>query len=218
MDIVIPYRRSNSDELIYALRSLKHARHGKVFVIGDVPNLQNITHIPYRQGSDIAKNTHNILNIACNTPEISENFIWMHDDMYFMKPVYRIPIFHRGSYEEILEKYGHRYNYYINRMQKTNSKLKEMGIEKPLCYEVHVPFVVNKKKWLELDIPDGYNKLSMYGNLCRLGGAKTKDVKVRQKDWIPKGAFASSYEATFKTNSLGNLIRDMFLERSIYEK
>lgn len=218
MDIVIPYRRTRSNELIYALRSLKNISHGKVFIIGDNPNLQNITHIPFRQSRDIATNTYGILNLACSTEEISDNFIWMADDMYFMKKIWQIPVLHRGSYDEIIESYENRkYNFYVQRMIKTNNKLKEMGIEKPLCYEVHVPFVINKKKWNALQIPNGYNKLSMYGNLCKLGGAKTKDVKVRAKDWIPKGAFASSYDNTFRSNSLGSLVREMFPEKSEYE-
>lgn len=219
MDIVIPYRRSRSEELIYTLRSLKNVQHGEVFIIGDDPNLQNIHHIPYRQTSDIAYNTHTILNIACSTPEISENFIWMADDMYFMKPVQTIPVLHRGAYDDIIASYSHRlHNFYVNRMIKTNEKLKSMGIEKPLCYEVHAPFVINKSKWNKLEIPGDYNKLSMYGNLCNLGGTKTKDVKVRSKDWVPKGCFASSYDNTFRTNRLGKLIREIFPEKSEYER
>lgn len=219
MDIVIPYRRSRSDELIYALRSLKNFKHGKVYIIGDDPNLQNIIHIPFRQTSDIAHNTKAILDLACNTPEISENFVWMADDMYFMRRVWRIPVLHRGTYDEVLERYTNRpYNFYVHRMRRTNETLKKMGVENPLCYELHVPFVINKQKWLELNIPKDLNKLSMYGNLCKIGGTKTEDVKVRQKDWIPQGPFASSHERTFGTNSLGKKVRELFPERSIYEK
>lgn len=218
MDIVIPYRRNNSAELVYALRSLKNIHHDRVYVIGDNPNLNNIIYVPYKQTGDIARNTHSILNIACGIQEISEDFIWMADDMYFMKKTDRIPVLHRGHYDEILDKYSTRpINFYINRMIRTNEKLKQMGIEKPLCYEVHAPFVINKKRWIDLSIPDTYNKLSMYGNLSDLGGIKTKDVKVRQKDWIPEGAFASSYDRTFGTNSLGKKVREMFSEESEYE-
>lgn len=221
MDIVIPYRKSRSDELIYTLRSLKNIRHDKVYIIGDNPNLQNIMYIPYTQTSDIAKNTLNILNLACDTPDISENFIWMHDDMYFMGRIYSIPILHRGTYDEILESYeNRRYNFYVQRMIATNEKLKSMGIDKPLCYEVHAPFVISKKKWHKVSehIAPEFNKLSMYGNLCSIGGAKTKDVKVRQKNWIPQGNFASSYDATFGTNNLGKLVRERFSKRSEYER
>lgn len=229
MDIVVPYRQSRSEELRYALRSLKNVPHSRVFIIGDRPSFVSgkVIHIPYRQGSDIAKNTLNILNLAVDVPEVSDNFIWMADDMYFMQKVYRIPVLHRGSYDDVLAKYeNRRFNYYVQRQIKTNEKLKSIGINNPLCYEIHVPFVINKKKWMSVreHITPEFNKLSMYGNLCNIGGTKPKyknsnfDVKVRQKDWIPDGAFASSHDATFGTNSLGKLVRERFSERSEYEK
>lgn len=218
MDIVIPYRNSRSDELIYTLRSLQNVQHGRIYIIGNNPGLQNIVHIPAIQTSDVARNTHNILNLACRLPDISDDFIWMADDMYFMEKIDNIPVLHKGTYDELLEKYGLRNNFYINRAIKTNDHLKSLGIKSPLCYETHAPFVINKKKWRELNISAEYNKLSMYGNQCSLGGTKTEDVKVRQKDRIPNGPFASSYDVTFNTNSLGKLIREMFPERSIYEK
>lgn len=219
-DIVIPYKRNRSNELVYALRSLKNLPHGKVFVIGDNPNL-NVNHIPYRQGFDIAKNTLSILNLAVDTPEISDDFIWMADDMYIMQSIRKIPTLHRGSYDDLIEKYAARHhNFYVQRMIKTNKILKELGVKSPLCYELHIPVTINKKKWLRVSehITQDLNKLSMYANLNNLGGTKTKDVKVRKKDWIPKGSFASSHERTFDTNSLGRKVRDMFGERSEYEK
>lgn len=219
-DVVIPYRRSRSEELIYALRSLRNVPHGDVWVIGDDPNL-NVKHIPYRQMHDIAKNTLEILDIAVDTPEISDNFIWMADDAYIMQPIRSIPVLHRGTYDRVIERHQARvYNYYVQRMIRTNAKLKELGIQSPLCYELHVPFVISKKKWLQVreHITPALNKLSMYGNLCKIGGTKTKDVKVRQKDWIPQGPFASSHERTFGTNSLGKKVRELFPERSIHEK
>lgn len=223
MDVVIPYRRNRSDELVYALRSLKNIRHSKVFIIGDRPDFisDKVIHIRYRQTSDIAKNTLNIINLAVETTKVSEEFIWLHDDTYFMQPIRNIPILHRGTYDEVLEKYKkRRFNYYVQRQIRTNARLKSLGIENPLCYELHVPVVINKSKWRKVSehIVPQFNKISMYANLNNLGGTKTKDVKVRQKDWIPMGAFASSYERTFGTNSLGKKVRELFSERSIYEK
>lgn len=223
MDVVIPYRRTRSDELVYALRSLKNIRHNKVFIIGDRPYFisDKVIHIRYRQTYDIAKNTLNIINLAVETTKVSEEFIWLHDDTYFMQPIRKIPILHRGTYDEVLEKYqNRRFNYYVQRQIRTNARLKDLGIENPLCYELHVPFVISKKRWLEVReyITPDLNKLSMYGNLCKIGGTKTRDVKVRQKDWVPEGVFASSHERTFGTNSLGKKVRELFPERSIYEK
>ena len=216
--VVIPYKTSRSQELIYTLRGLKNIPHGEVFIIGDDPDLQNVTHIRYYQSSDVAKNTHAILNIACNTPEITDDFIWIADDMYILEKLNKLPVLHRGTYDEVIASYGRKTNYYIYRMQQTNDYLKSLDIENPLCYELHVPFMINKKKWLEINPPVEYNKLSVYGNLANIGGIKSKDVKVRTKDWIPTGAFASSHESTFNRNQIGKIIKEKFTEKSIYEK
>src|SRR5688572_8712696 len=105
MDVVIPYRQSPSQELIYALRSLKNIPHGRVFVIGDDPRLSDkVTHVPYRQTMDIALNTLTIMNMAASHPGISEDFIWMHDDVFVMRKVH-VSTHHRGRYAGILEAY-----------------------------------------------------------------------------------------------------------------
>src|SRR5690606_39282693 len=123
---------------------------------------------------------------------------------YCIIPNIKIHTKHSGTYEETIDKHQNRmFNYYVRRQVQTNEKLKSMGIANPLCYELHIPFTINKKKWLSVreHITPALNKMSMYGNLCSIGGTKTKDVKVRTKDWIPEGAFASSHDTTFRTNS-----------------
>lgn len=220
--IVIPYRKSSSDELIYCLRSLKNIRHGKVFIIGDKPegiNLEKVTYIYYPQTSDIAKNTHEILTLACNTEEVTDNFIWQADDMYYLRKIYHLPVFHRGYYDDLLGKYAYRVsNFYVKRARDTNAYLKSLGIEKPFSYEVHIPFMINKQKWLDLNLEPKYNKLSVYGNVYNIGGYKLQhDVKVRTRDWVPSGSFASSYDATFGSNSLGKKVKGLFPDRSQYE-
>lgn len=220
-DVVIPYKRSRSDEIVYALRSLKNIKHGDVWVIGDHPKLK-VKHIPLIQSIDVALNTYRALGLAVNNPDISDEFIFMHDDMFIMKPIEDIPVHHRGYYRDVIGKYQgkHIRNYYTRRMQKTYQVLQKLGIDDPLCYELHIPFVISKSKWKKVAqyITPELNKLSMYGNLCSIGGTKIKDVKVRTKDWIPQGAFASSHDTTFRTNSLGKLVRELFPDMSEYEK
>lgn len=221
MDIVVPYRRSMSNELIYMLRSLKNVPHGKVFVIGDNPNM-NVNHIPFFQTHDVGHNTLAIMNLACEHPDISEDFIWMPDDVFIMKNITKIPTHHRGRYEHILEsyKYAHKHNFYINRMQKTYNHMLMLGVKDPLCYELHMPFVINKQKWNDIKrfVKRDHNKLSMYGNLNNIGGTKIKDCKVRKRDWVPNGTFISTHDSTFGSNASGEVIRSTFSERSEYEK
>lgn len=223
MDIVVPYRKSMSNEIVYMMRSLKNLPHHNVYVFGDDPELSNkVIHVPYKQTIDISLNTLTIVNMACADQRVSNNFIFMHDDFYIMNKVYQIPTFHRGSYKSILERYQIRRKrgFYVLRMERTYKKLISMGVTDPLCYELHIPFVINKKKWESVSrhITKDLNKLSMYGNLNKLGGTQISDVKVHSRDKIPNGNFISTHDTTFGTNQVGKLIRDKFSVRCKYER
>lgn len=220
MDCVIPYKTSFSDEIKYCLRSLKNVPHGEVFVIGDKPKL-NVKHIAYEQTVDIASNTLNIINLAVESEDISEDFIYIHDDMYILNPIKRIPVHHRGLYKAIIGSYERRgvNNFYVQRMRKTYNKLLMLGIKEPICYELHIPFVINKTKWRNVaqHITPSLNKLSMYGNLNHIGGSYIQDVKVRTRDWMPQGNFVSTHDTTFNVNRAGRKIAELFYEKSEYE-
>lgn len=221
MDIVIPYIYTRSDELIYVLRSLKNIPHRNVYIIGDKPRFQlkNITYFYQEQTHNPALNTNTILTKICETEEISDDFIWLADDIYFLKPIKEIPTLHRGLYKDIVEKNKKlRPNFYRKRIEATYKYLLDRGIKDPLCYELHTPFVINKQKWLELDLSPEYNKRSVYGNIYNIGGTETKDVKVRTKDWIPQGLFASSHDGVFDNQRFGDYIRDKFKNKGYYEK
>lgn len=221
MDVVYLYRTSYSEELKYSLRSLKNLPHDNVYIAGDKTEF-NVKHIEVQQTRDIALNTFNQINEAVEDPEVSEDFILMHDDQFIMKPIKHLPVYHRGQLLEVLAAYKsrRRKNYYITRMHRTYNKLLQMGISKPLCYEMHIPFVINKQKWTAIAqlVKGSYNKLSMYGNINNIGGTKTIDVKVRRKEWVPQGKFASTDDATFGTNNIGKLIKNTFKEAGPHER
>jgi len=223
IDIVIPYRSSPSNELLYSLRSIdKNLPHKDIYIIGHkYKGLKDVNFVPFNQSVDVGRNTFNILHLAIKNPDISEKFIWTHDDIFIMNRRLNIPVYHRGFMRDILDEYKSKskYNYYVRRMQNTYKKLVSMGISNPLCYELHVPFIITKKKWLDVSqyITHDLNKLTMYANLNNLGGVKTKDVKVRNKDKLPSGGFISTHDATFGSNSAGALIRDKFKEKCRYE-
>lgn len=221
--MVIPYRVSMSDELIYTLRSLKNVSHGQVFIIGDKPKLSDkVINLFYKQTSDIAQNTLNIINIACTDDRVAENFYWWPDDTYLLRPLKTIPPMHRGPLSAIVDTYRQkgRFNYYTQRMNKTYNRLVAMGVETPLCYELHIPFLINKNKWNQYSkyITKELNKLTMYGNLNKIGGQRMSDVKVRRKDIPTKGYFVSTHDATFGSNETGRKIRELFPDRSVYER
>lgn len=222
-DVVIPYKKSRTDELRYVLRSLKNIPHGKVFIIGDKPDfVDNVIYIPFKQTIDIASNTLNILNLAVDNADISGSFYWIPDDVFIMNLIDHLGVFHRGTYDRVIGRYTSRgkLNYYIKRMIDTRDKLISLGVDNPLCYELHIPLLIDKSKWIKIreHITPNLNKISMYSNLNNLGGSMMKDVKVRTNDWIPSGDFISTYDGTFNINSAGKLIRETFNEKGQYEK
>lgn len=222
MDVVIAYRQSFSEELVYMLRSLQNLPHDRVYIIGDRPRVSGkVIHLPYKQTADLAHNTLTIMNMACEDAEISDDFIWIPDDVFIMQKLTKLSVYHRGKYADIIKEYkkkGKR-NYYTERMQRTYNHLLMLGVEDPLCYELHVPFVINKEKWnsIKPHVKKDHNKLSMYGNLNDIGGTKARDVKVRRDSPYPTGHFVSTHDSTFGSNKIGKMIRDKFPERSIYE-
>lgn len=219
-DIVIPYRKSYSDELRYTLRSLQNIPHRDVYIIGDKTKFR-VNHVYYTQTVNTAKNTLSIIDLAVNTPDISEDFIYMHDDMYILKPITRLEVHHRGLYVDIINNYQQRdiYNFYVERMRRTYNKLLQLEIKQPLCYELHIPFMINKTKWraVRSNLTPQLNKLSMYGNLNHIGGTTMPDVKVRTKNYIPDDTFISTHDASFNTGYAGQYIKELFNKPYKYE-
>lgn len=98
IDIVIPYilGPDNGLELKYALRSFEKyfKDEYKICLIGDIPDwCVNVYHIPQPPIEDNMpfvrfRDTLSKLHTACNTPEISPDFIYSYDDIYLLKDIY----------------------------------------------------------------------------------------------------------------------------------
>jgi len=220
-DVVIPYRLSRSGELNYTLRSLKNLAHRNVFIIGDYPSgLRGIEYIPYYQSHNVAKNTLEILKIALDNENISDDFIWMHDDMMILRPIRKIPIYHMGSYEQVIENTKQN-NFYKKIKVNTFNLLKEHGVQDPLFFDVHTPFVFNKTKLSQAIhlMNDKVNKISLYANLNGLEGKRIpQDVKVRGLKTYYHDTFVSTHDASFGVGETGKRIREIFKEKSKYER
>lgn len=92
MDIMYPLggksKWGDDWELRYSLRSLKFVKHDKVFIVGRKPDwIKNALCIPLNIKYACNKDANMIQKIiyAC-TLDISEQFIRMSDDQYFLKP------------------------------------------------------------------------------------------------------------------------------------
>lgn len=232
MDIV--YTLSNKydgEELRYSLRSLENIPHDKVFLVGGCPKwAKNIIHIPTSQTGTKYKNTTNNLKSACNDPRVSSNFIFMNDDFFILGPI-KSPTkelnLHNGTVQSVLDIKLKKYKDgtpYFRGMAQTKEFLQGLGIADPLSYELHIPFIFNKKKVLKMyELPGVekipcFHKRTVYGNLYLNGGEYIKDVKFFMYDgFLPKklGKFISCDDMGFY--NLSNFLITKFTKKSIYE-
>ena len=231
MDIV--YTLSNNydrEELKYSLRSLANLPHGRVFFVGGCPTwVQGVTHIPTVQNGTKYKNTTHNLITACNDPRISANFILFNDDFFVLEPI-KAPTkelnLYNGTVQSVLDKLNERYDTptpYMSGMSQTKEFLAILGVTDPKSYELHIPFVLNKKKFLKIfDLPGVseipcFHKRTVYGNLYLNGGTNTPDVKVFIRDgFMPNpGKFLSCDNAGFSI--VYNYLQTRFPHKSQYE-
>lgn len=231
MDIVYTLaKKYTGEELKYSLRSLQNIPHDKVFFVGGCPRgYKNIIHIPTEQTGTKWENVPNNLRIACQDERLSANFILMNDDFFILEPI-KTPTKELNLYNGTLQS---QYDYlvkingcenYKRGIKETRELIEAQGVADPLSYELHTPFIFNKKKYLKMLEIDGVEQLnclqirSLYGNLNLKGGTSQKDVKVFIRDgFIPKnvGKFLSCDDAGFYI--LYNLLFSKFPNKSIYE-
>lgn len=186
MDWVIPVRVGEpAEELRYALRSIAaHVPHDRVWLVGYRPSwVRGVRHVPTRQLGSKYQNTTLAVRVACEHPEISDPFILANDDMFILRPISEVPVLHRGPVRDVEAYYeARRSGKYLRGMRETRALLAELGRPDPLSYELHVPLPVSKAGMLRaLDLGrrlDVLHKRSMYGNLSRIGGEQTADVKL----------------------------------------
>ncbi len=165
---------------------------------------------------------------ACQNKDLSKDFILMNDDFFIMKPIESIPTYHRGSVDNIIEEYlAKGSKHYVNGMVQTKELCAKCGINNPLSYELHVPMILNKDKFLRaykmrknlMNHMDSFHKRTFYGNLYKIGGEQIEDCKVFKTDmkWKKTFPFLSTSDATFEYGEVGKWIREQFTKPSIYE-
>lgn len=234
MDIVYTVRPGESnEELRYSLRSLckNFPNHGRVFILGYCPSwVTNVVKVTRVQNESLKYKRvgANFMKLYTET-DVTEKFVTMNDDFFFMKPIEEIPVYYTGTLQERLLLYE-RIKFkgpYIAGMRETLEKLQELGIKEPLNYDLHVPMVREVSKCLEVrKISDGMafpHGRTLYGNLFKIGGEKHRDVKIISRthsglsslyrnDWL----FLSTSDNSFM-GSVGRFIRREFSEKCKYE-
>ncbi len=227
-DIVVPVRQEAiAAQLRYALRSwVANLPHRRVWIAGYRPSwLTGVHHLPVPQNGTKYRNTTLAVRMACEHPDVSDEFLLCNDDFFVMQRVDRMPVLHRGPVREVLEHYtrrGHN-GRYVHGMRTTLDLLAGLGFEEPLSYELHVPLPVTKSGMLHaLDVGAGLDvlhKRTAYGVLNQLGGDRIDDVKVLTRNAFPQGSgFLSTMPDTFAAGAVGRHIRAAFPRPCRYER
>lgn len=226
-----------NNEIRYSLRSVHKYFTGfnKVVIIGHKPSfLTNVLHIKCpdaHPGSTVFKERnicHKILR-ACAEGQISDRFLFMNDDYFFMRPVdvKSFPVYHKGKLED---SFGDkkRDNPYRHSLRNTYNILKALDCP-TLHYDSHVPIIYHKKKFIwamgnvNWDVEYGYTIKSLYANQCGLGGEYLEDCKLGKKLTIEKimekidGRFIFSIGDPAINDDLKLLLQNFYPTPSPYE-
>lgn len=233
MDVVYATKEAkHNEELIYSLRSLSNFPHDNVYIVGGKPRkVKHTTHLTrYQKLLPKDRNVELNLKIAAEDPNLSEEFLFMNDDFFFVRPVYTMPYLHRGPISLLYDYYkSFKSAQYMAGLDATIELLAKYGIDEPLDYELHYPMRMEKSKVLEMheirerELPDPYLLFHMrtfYGNYFKVGGRQTKDCKVgyeeHNNEWaLGQSDFLSTNEETFK-GFIGDHIKSLFPDKSHY--
>lgn len=222
-------RAGENEELRYSVRSINQFfPDAKVWVVGEPPSWYDGDYIKVKQTETKYRNAFMNLGAIVNSKDIPENFILMNDDFYIIDEVESLSYFHEGP---LIEKYNNYFDYYqssayTKKIFETNHKLKKLGYDNPLSYELHVPFPVEKSKLARVLRYDTLLWRSMYGNMFNVGGNQMEDVKVyalvkmkfKNYDYKnPTSPFLSSDDTSFEIVRRG-ILSKLFKKKSKYEK
>lgn len=211
-------------ELLYSLRSL--AKHGKnfnrVFITGKRPSfVKNVIHTPC---NDIGCRTINhwwkVTQTILNT-DISDNFLLMYDDIFFLKDVNlsEYPFYNRGD----LSEHNTGTQSYMDNLREAQKVLKKLG-KSTLDYTLHTPCIYNKDNFLKLgEIYQPYMSKSaapsvrcIYGNLFVGDSPYREDLKLRVKSDKVRDEDCFSISDEMFAN-VKDLLDERFSERCEYE-
>jgi hypothetical protein len=224
LDVVYVVRPGANPELRHSLRSLAvNLPHRQVWVVGYAP-----TWVTGVRVVDVPQHASKAANVVANWlralrhPDLPDEFVIMHDDMYVLQPVDQLPVLNAGPLAEHLAGMGE--SGYAAGVARTLALLQQMGYAEPLSFELHVPLAVCLAGWAEaVDHKRRDPRLavrSIYGALAGLAGERVADCKARDPldATVPTGLFASTSEHTWATSGTGRAVRAAFPEPGPYEQ
>jgi hypothetical protein len=179
MDIVYICREGDNEELRYSIRSIEQNFPGqKIWVVGYKPEWYNGPFMSIPDTSTKFNNIRLALLEVCNTPEISDDFVFMNDDFFLVKPIDKFITYSGGLLADKINRYRqiNPTGTYLISLKQTFRYLRSLKIKSPIDYDIHVPMVFNKKKLLPIAYMQ-FQTRSLYGNLLQIASETITDVK-----------------------------------------
>lgn len=233
MDILYLVKKTaNNEELKYSLRSLSNIKHNKVFIIGDLPNFINpetVFYIPAPTLDDRYETTTNHIKIACSNDLLSEDFILMNDDFFFLdKITYEELNLNRGLMLDVVRWYHENHttlSRYDNLVEQAYNQLKQLDFKESISFELHIPMIINKLKFNAI-LPKINSlalhccKRSLYGNYFIKDSKTISDVKVlANMNFSPDNLLHPKLMSVsdFAFDKIESFLQEKFPDKSIYE-
>lgn len=216
MDFVYICRNGENEELRYSIRSVLHFYpNAQIHIFGGKPKWYSGNYIEVKDVGNKFNNIDECYKAICNTN--LETFILMNDDFYIIDNPKGF-MYYDGLLEDKIKRHMSDYGLskYSRVLSDTNKKLKKMGIDQPLNYDIHTPMIFEKTKLSEV-IHLSSAPRSMYGNIFKVGGEKIQDVKVyRGTEQIKaSGYFLSSEDNSF--DKIKDFLKNKFIIPSYCE-
>ena len=231
MDIVYILKNTkHNEELRYSLRSLKNVKgiDRVVFAGGCPEDFICDYHIPVLQDQHLKyDNTTKILRAILEDENLSEKIVIMNDDFFIMQPLdlatYK-NIFNGTLADQIFNierANGNNISRYTNKLRKAYILLGVLGIDDPLNFETHTPFVCRRKYGRDvMELNFGLPFRTLYEHVLRNPKSKFKDHKIADCETRPTGKewILSTTDESFKNGKVGAYIRNKFKRKCKYEK
>lgn len=177
---------TKNEELRYSLRSVcQNMPFKRIWVFGGCPqNIVPDVRIRVDQtGKTKWDRVRNMYRMVCENKEVTNDFILFNDDFFVMKPTDHIFPIYRCTLDEHIPKlernFGSKPTPYSRLLRDCRSELGGIGATQ-LSYELHTPFIFNKKKLLRMieEYPNQHCTRTFYGNIYKIGGERANDVKI----------------------------------------
>jgi hypothetical protein len=223
VDIVYPLgsgSKHDNLELRFSLRSIERYLHDyrNIYIIGVKPKwlltgeflsddgTHKVIHIPFTDYKQRSENVFNKLMHISNMPDVTDDFLLMNDDFFFIhaRSAADYKFYYRGEIADWLKTAQH--SAYKQTIENTYRALIKRGVT-TYNYAVHKPLLIYRQAFtvlmddFDFRINGGYSVRSLYCNLRVVGGELIDDPKInRPRTEKHLGTIPYKYGDSFSVN------------------